>query len=246
MIELKFTVPSVVPKAVLKTHLEGIAATAIALIRREAQMQIRSQDLKNLYMNSLDPKKYSRVVEITDTKAIVTLVSPPTGLDPNALELGSGPWDMKPKLLKGAAYKDINIRHGHPESKGGHFKPIPKDIFAGMIANIKQAGGKRSGGVAGVMGPPLERVGGPPQGKPAGPNTHKTSIYSGMLKMGAQYEKAKGTQYVTIRRVSAKSDSKSWIHPGWKPMLLFDRVQPALEKELKKRSAELVKAFMGL
>jgi hypothetical protein len=43
----------------------------------------------------------------------------------------------------------------------------------------------------------------------------KTGKLEGMVKFSKQYDTGKGGQYMTFRRVSDKSDSSSWYHPGF-------------------------------
>jgi hypothetical protein len=249
-VTVQVVLPKLPPKAV-KEFLRGVAESAVRKLTAEAQKQIRSMDARKAYANSLNPQKYPRVIEVGNEKATVTLVSPQQGLDPNALESGSGPWDMKPGLLKhgDGKYKDINFRHGAPGSAGGYFQPVPKGIFEEMISKAKAASSQRAAPPKGpekILGPPrvapqTKTLPTPGVGPFAHTYSHKKSIYSDMMKMSQEYEKAKGSQYVTIRRVSKKSEPSSWIHPGWKALHLFELVAKEIEKEASKKAIELLK-----
>ena len=60
---------------------------------------------------------------------------------------------------------------------------------------------------------------------------HSGSIYNGMIRMAAPTSKGKmqTTGYMTFRRVSAKSDPRSWQHPGIKARHLAKQVQSYIE-----------------
>lgn len=48
-----------------------------------------------------------------------------------------------------------------------------------------------------------------------GTYTHKSNIYEGMIKTKETYAKTTQNKTMSFRRVSANSDSLSWIHPGF-------------------------------
>lgn len=45
--------------------------------------------------------------------------------------------------------------------------------------------------------------------------TWKTGKFEGLVKFSKQYDKGRGGQYMTFRRVSDRSDPSSWYHPGF-------------------------------
>jgi len=265
-ITIKVDMPKVFTPKVRREIFQATGEFAIKQLVKMAQKQIRSMDLRKAYTHSLDVAKFPAVLVVTTENAVVTLVTPPSGLDPNALELGSGPWDMKEKLLKGAKFKDIGFRHGSPNSsegqaKGGggyHFKQIstPKDEFQKLIKSARDAAVLPSGKPSSRAKPPE----GPSKILPNfGPNratknvpaefggsyTHKVGIYKDMMKMEHTYESATQASYKTVRRISKKSDPSSWIHPGWKALKLFDMVAPEVKEYGNKKILHILKMALG-
>ena len=57
--------------------------------------------------------------------------------------------------------------------------------------------------------------------------THKNSIYEGLTKRKAEYEKVSQNTYGTFRRAGANSDPMSWIHKGFKK---YDLAQKAIDQ----------------
>lgn len=61
----------------------------------------------------------------------------------------------------------------------------------------------------------------------------KTSQYEGLIRSQKTYESATSSQYNTFRKVSAKSDPNSWVHPGFE-------AKNFSEKGLENTSTDLI------
>lgn len=65
--------------------------------------------------------------------------------------------------------------------------------------------------------------------------TWKNSKYDSLTRIIKEYQvkdgkQRKSSQYLTFRRVSDKSDPKSWIHPGYKGLKALGKVVPKVDK----------------
>lgn len=62
-----------------------------------------------------------------------------------------------------------------------------------------------------------------------------------MLRLGKTYEKGKGSQHMTFRRLSKNSDPSSWIHGGITARNLF----PVVAKEVEKLGTKMVEKVLN-
>ena len=159
-----------------------------------------------------------------------------TGVLPNMLESGASPFDIKEGFKKSSKVKYTIARYkknGKQISKGGDwYLTIPFRI--GVPGTLGQAGftGQMPDEVYNVMRKKSTRL---TLGEIPSPYdqrrkreaiqatdttpyyaeyVHKNSIYEGMVKRTAQYDKVSQNTYGTFRRAGANSDPLSWIHRG--------------------------------
>lgn len=140
------------------------------------------------------------------------------GAFPQALERGTGPFDIK-RMLRGRKYVDVPLRHGTPGTTV--LRPMPKQVYDAMAANIAMARG-----AAKVRGP---------RTFPSMP-ANITAKFGSMTRINS----GAGSQYLTFRRISQKSPSSSWIHPGFKPVSIF----PVVARDVRKLAPRLVRDFL--
>ncbi len=161
------------------------------------------------------------------------------------IEQGSSAWDMKPSLLHGPHHKTnkqgqpytiVPFRHGTPSATGAHFAPMPTSVY--KVAR-KLQGGQNAGNMTSQYGTQTKNFvmqTGSMMDKSAdmigfGSYTHKTSIYSNMVRKTDT--NGKHTQYMTFRTVSTKSDPMSWWHPATAPNHVRDAVVEAVQREVE-------------
>lgn len=151
------------------------------------------------------------------------------------IEEGASPFDMKQgfqkskkvkQKLDGGWYITVPFRHATPEAvaSSGFFASImPPDIYS-LVKNSSK---------------PLLREQLPLQyrnlavrpeikfGNTTIPSyLHKSPIYEGLVKINTG---TNGSQYMTFRRASDKSDPNSWWHKGILPKKLMDRALEAAQ-----------------
>lgn len=162
-----------------------------------------------------------------------------TGVLPNMLEQGASPFDLKegfkksPKARKTIArynkqgvminpggdwYLTIPFRIGVPGTLGqaGFSGSMPTEIY-----NIMKK--RASGAVLTVSELPSpydvprsrSAIDATPKTKYYAEYVHKSSIYAGLTKRTAQYNKTSQNTYGTFRRAGENSDPLSWIHKGF-------------------------------
>lgn len=169
-----------------------------------------------------------------------------TGILPTMIESGANPFDLKEGFKKskyvkysvpvynakgkmvypgGDWYLTIPFRHGTPGIVGqaGFANEMPQEIYDLMVHRPR--------------GVPLNRSEIPspydiPMSRAAimdekgnilyDEYRHKSSIYEGLTKRSAAYNKVIQNTYGTFRRASANSDPLSWIHKGIKAYKLAD------------------------
>lgn len=169
-----------------------------------------------------------------------------TGVLPNMIEQGASAFDIKEGFKKspkvhhtitkygkkgkvispgGAWYLTIPFRIGVPGTLGqaGFSGAMPTEVYDVMRKRTSGLGLNK----AEIPSPydlPLTRA-----AIPATPNnpyyaayTHKNSIYEGMTKRTAQYDKTAQNTYGTFRRAGENSDPLSWIHKGIAPYNLAE------------------------
>lgn len=169
-----------------------------------------------------------------------------TGILPTMIESGANPFDMKEGFKQskyvrysvpvynakgkmiypgGDWYLTIPFRHGTPGIVGqaGFANEMPQEIYDLMVHR--------------AAGSPLHRSEIPspydiPKSRAAimdengkvlfAEYQHKASIYEGLTKRSAAYNKVIQNTYGTFRRVGQRSDPLSWIHRGIKAYKLAD------------------------
>lgn len=166
---------------------------------------------------------------------------------PNMLEKGFAPFDMKDggdgrfkgsakkKLKKdGGWYLTIPMRHRTPDTPGSAVggSAMPNDIYA--QARMLAAN---------------QRLTGTEQQYPAQVSwngyQHKNGIFEGMTRNQKTYDKATQSAYFTFRRVSDKSDPRSWWHPGFSGINAADIVEPFVRDTFNKVLADYLKKASG-
>lgn len=181
-----------------------------------------------------------------------------TGILPNMLEEGCSAFDIKEGFRKsnkvrytlpvykttkngqvqiggGDWYLTIPFRIGTPGTLGqaGFSSVMPDEVYDAMRQSFNS-----TLTVDEIPAPYNERQ--KRAAIPAGENnpyygayTHKTSIYAGMSKRTAQYDKVKQNTYGTFRRASANSDPMSWIHKGLEARNFSKRASDSVSGDLE-------------
>jgi hypothetical protein len=205
--------------------------------------------------------EYVRSIEdgvrfLEDLTGEVSTTSPHGSL----LESGQPPRDMKEALLSsgkakinkdGKRYLTVGFRHGTPGTVG--LAPMPKHIYdQAKNLSYSRRNGQLSAFATGKKYTWGTRLGASADGQrshiqphPGATYTHRTGIYSGMVKMGGKNQ----SQYMTFRRVSDNSDPRSWQFPGTKPKPIREAVMENTKEEilaLVRHGFEMDLYFMGL
>lgn len=178
------------------------------------------------------------IVEIDEGKFKGAVVL--TGFLPNALEQGSGPFDLKPmfatsskkKASKGGGwYLDIPFQHGTPNALGaGMASKMPAGVYNAIKKKEANQPLKAQELPKNQQQTTSKTVTMPNSGIKTEYQT-KAPQYQGLTKIkDTTTGKTKG--YFTFRRVSDKSDPASWIHPGFPtPMNLAQQAVDDLNTE---------------
>lgn len=181
------------------------------------------------------------------------------------IEDGIQPYDMKPGLLNspkakrnkdGSRYIVVPFRHGTPGTVG--LPSMPENVYA--LAS-KLGFSRRNGLIKSVWTGQRytwgDRLGNSPQGQRSQIGTPgrmsaegrgytwSTGQYSGMVRMG----KPGHAQYLTFRRLSDKSDPRSWQFPGVRPRPIREAVVANTRQDvlqLVRSGFEMDLYFMGL
>lgn len=191
------------PKIVqaVQTSIQGSLAIIRDKWQSEAQKKLHST--RPLYLQGLqfDSVQYPYKNNWT---GVVQL----TGKLPNMIETGTPAFDIKiglgnsPRKTNkpgGGWYITVPMRHSTPNSYL-YGKPMPKDIYnmAKKLGNRQSLSIKGQGDVSWTG------------------YQRKYNTYDGLTRIIKDYGKVKQSQYYTFRRVSDKSDPKSWWHSGFK------------------------------
>lgn len=182
---------------------------------------------RNVYLNGLQ-------IIINSRFSNTILLS---GKLPNMIEKGQTPFDMKPffarspkakqvtrtlgkgknKVTTSGWYLTIPFRHGTPGIVGENaaFSGIMPDEIYDIAKNLS---GNKSITKQEIPSPydvPRSRKQiDLPSGRKIPEYTHKSSIYEGIQKKSAAYEKVIQNTYISFRRVSDQSDPYSWYNKG--------------------------------
>lgn len=226
-------------------HIEAAVALAAAFIRDTWQQTVMGAlqvpgarepkvniGLRKLYTDSITVGN-----QVVNQGSIIQRIHAAAQIAKD-LEDGKGPWDMKPMLLngpkarvtrKGTRYNIIPFRHGTSAnySPNSNAPPMPKGVYQKareLKASVRQGNAMKWGGRL----PANEKPG---QNLTTG-YQHKHDMHEGMVRIEKTYESASQSKYLTFRRVSSKSDPRSWWHPGYQAHHLaqgvFDYCRPVV------------------
>lgn len=205
--------------------IESSLQTSLAIIRDrwQTEAQKKLQSSRPLYLQGLS---FDSVVYPYDSSFSGAVIL--RGKLPNMLETGFSAFDMKIGFSKstrvtkkpgGGWYLTIPYRHSTP---GGFMygSAMSKDVY----------------GVAKKLNPYQSGLGNTRLNWPgAGDKSwkgyqRKTNNYNGMVRIVKSYQKATQSQYLTFRRVSDKSDPRSWWHPGYSGVNIAESLMPFAQK----------------
>jgi hypothetical protein len=156
-----------------------------------------------------------------------------TGQFNNMIEFGVGPFDMKEGFSKsskrelsanGNWYLTIPFKWSTPNTEGSN--KMPSDIYKtvkrdGSITEKNIPKGYKTQERVKLINNELNKV--------FETYKHKTSIYMGIQKDTAVYEKSTQSTYSSFRRVGEMSDPNSWIHPGLSQRNLAQKTLDSLD-----------------
>lgn len=235
------------------------------------QLKFDTIQQRNRYADSITAAKNLDVPEIGRFERVI-VATDKIGED---TERGMDPWDMKPMLLggpkarfskSGHKYNIIPFRHGVPSGNANsHFKQMPKDIYeaakqlkptVSKRVNLDLFGnehyqkvikyGEKLRGTELAYPPIKKRFPIVQNGVVRFATTqHKNGLYEGMIRVQAEYGKAKQNQYLTFRVVSEKSDPFSWWHPGRAAQAHVQFVVNYCRPQVEARLVEAVKEDLG-
>jgi hypothetical protein len=227
------------PSALQTAVQSAVSSTLMAAKSKwEGVAQTKLTTTRNDYMLGLNADSS---IEFPDPfTGIITL----RGKWPNMLEEGFSAFDMKQggnggrfknsphkKAKKGGGwYLTIPMRHRTPDTAGSAVggKSMPKDIYA--EARLLAAGKSLRGTEA--QYPPMTSWTG---------YQHKNGIYEGLRRNQKTYDKATQSAYFTFRRVSDKSDPRSWWHPGFGGIHAAEEIAPFVQDTFRKVLSDYVK-----
>lgn len=161
---------------------------------------------------------------------------------PNMIESGTSAFDeklgfskseLKKVKPKGGWYMTIPMRHSTPGSNGTFGNSMPKNIYK-LASKLKDGDSLTADEVANL---------GYTKGISWNGYQHKSFKYEGLTRIVKSYSgKTKQSTYVTFRRVSDKSDPKSWWHPGFPGIHLAKQLElyakSALENNIQRAISE--------
>jgi len=137
------------------------------------------------------------------------------------IELGSGPYDMKPGFAKSGKvkigeenqwYLHVPFRHTTPAATGKMGRPMPGSVYR-KVAQTPQWGRLQTSGKPSVS--------------PSG-YTHQTDIYNGMTKVPESPTSSRNA-YMTWRTVGENSSPSSWVHPGFEGANILENLSNEIE-----------------
>lgn len=209
------------------------AARALGIFARDRLTQGAQTRLNTTATTYIRGLNEADSLVVNDSSATLTL----QGKLPNALERGSGPFDMK-KMLRGKKYVNVPIQHGTPGSTNR--KPMPSADHSVMQSVVKQAKAAMGNKPFSARGP--KNMPSPAREKVTSFGTYKQkgSPTGSMVYQKHAYGKGSQGTYTTFRRLSRASDPASWIHPGFKALNLF----PTVANEVKSLGPKLVRDYL--
>lgn len=223
-------------KATLKIHSrfrdklekKAKAAVAAAMVRgvsKVIDVLGRAADAKLHRTSRLYRDLLPEAVTATSTSIEVNMDGILEGL-----EKGYPGRDMKPALLAsanaktskdGTRYVDVPFQHAA-------LRDLPAKV-QGQIKSVLKTERTSARWQGRDVRNPLRVTG----DMPADNRRHTTSIYSNMIRTAKPKQQKAAAAYQTIRRVSSKSDPKSWRHPGFEGVRALRRVKAQILTALR-------------
>lgn len=217
-----------------KNTADFIVETSVAVVTHEIYRQWtlaasnKLSSTRNVYLNGLQV--------ITNSKFSSTILL--AGQLPNMIEKGTTPFDMKMGFMKSPKAKQVTrstgrgknkitttgwyltipFRHGTPGIVGDNaaFSGIMPDEIYDIAKGLENNKSIKKADIPSPYDVPQSRKQiDLPNGKNIPEYTHKSSIYEGIQKKSAAYEKVIQNTYISFRRVSDQSDPYSWYHKGF-------------------------------
>jgi hypothetical protein len=230
-LQLKARLQSKVRKVLAKTmdKMVSVALDALSTVA-DAKLQLMAQTYK---------AELAEAISATPTGLQISLSG--VGKD---LEVGYPARDMKPDLLAsseaktgkdGGRYVDVPFEHS---TESGRYNGMPAEIKSRVQAAVKRGALRVTKQFAGEV---HQQKRYDDRGKTKTVKVErKTSIYSDMFRTSRRIGKKVASSYQTIRRVSSRSPSRSWWHPGFGGIHALKEV----EGKLKEKMRELFKIEM--
>lgn len=215
MVEFSFSLPKM-DEAKFDQVANQVLDTAAEMARAE-WIKLASASLNSTladYTNGIQP------VEAEGLTRTIRL----EGKLPNMQEQGHEAYDMKPGLLgsdkaktskDGSRYMFVHMEHGSPMQT--HTRKLPDDIW--QRAKKMKMGDRLSDSkyfTTNVKG-----------------YSSKSGIYEGMRRSFPKGQQGNRNAFETFRTVSSKSDASAWWHPGFKALLLADKVKDFIEEQIQ-------------
>lgn len=190
--------------------------TSVANEIRQRWINAASRDL-----NSTLTEYVSAIggVKIKGTEATIEL----SGALPNALEMGSGPFDMKDPQWE----KDIPMGHGSVGKEGSRSVPTDAPLLNRGLTDAMSIG-RKVFMVARQLKPGQQLPGGL---APKLKDKHKGDIFEGMAKK--RMKGSKSMEYKSFRRMSP-DQSGAWIHPGFRARNFAEEAMDNLDSVVDK------------
>lgn len=219
----------------LHNAMQAALNTTLIVVRNEwmqqAQQELRST--RPIYLMGLQEK--NSILASYNGKPLSGAIVL-RGRLPNMLEEGTPAFDIKAAMPKskrakptksGGWYITIPIRHSTPNSFM-YGKAMPPSVYD----QVKKLQSRERLTVSGN-----ERT------SHTG-YEHKANIYDGLTRIVKSYKPGtKQSQYMTFRRISDRSDPKSWIHPGFEGIHIVNKLESYAKEELGKNVRDAIQAI---
>jgi hypothetical protein len=226
-------------KAAFKDAQPKIAALIVDRVTTEANRVFKT--MAPLYTEGLNKPDTVKLTDGGITVALGTKVS-------QAMETGASAWDIKKAMLakakkfskQGSPYIDVPFKHTTTGSRGS--TRLPAAVKAAIDAHAPSPGS--SGARATTTRLPMKQkarrrftrlLRDDIHGKVSQKVKHKSGLQSGLIRRSTRgTKKAPGaTSYSTVRRISMKSNTSSWWHPGFKEAGILKKTLPKLKSEIR-------------